>query len=154
MKPSRPLLAGLIAVAVLTPAHALVPIDLARLKLTGDRINQLYQPRTDTPPPVNPRHNPFRIGGDPLPIDNRGQDDAHAVTSDEVLLRQAAATLKVSGVLEIGGTLRLSINTANYGVGDVLQVRLGSGNVFLRVAAITPRSVTLRLNEAELVQSF
>ncbi|MCW5548033.1 MAG: hypothetical protein KIT44_03640 [Opitutaceae bacterium] len=155
MNASRRLALVFLVLAVLAPAHGLTPIDLARLKQTSDRINQLYQPRTGTPPPVNPRHNPFRIGAEPVPVDTRGQEDPGlVVTDDETLLRQAAATLKISGVMELNGTLRLSINTANYGVGDVLQVRLGSGNVFLRVAAIAPRSVTLRLNAAELVLPF
>jgi len=51
-------------------------------------------------------------------------------------------------VLETGGRMRVAINTVNYAEGDVIQVRLPGGPVFLRVTTITSRSVTLRLNEA------
>lgn len=141
--------------AVLAPAHALAPINLTRLQQINDRINQLYPPHSGTTAPLNPLYNPFRIGAASALTDDQHQGSvAPVITDDESLLRQAAATLKVGGVIELNGTLRLSINNANYGVGNMLPVRLESGVVFLRVAAIAPRSVTLHLNAAELVLTF
>jgi hypothetical protein len=137
------------------PVHGLTPIDLDRLKRVNNRIDHLYLPRTGTPPPIIASHNPFRVGAEPIPTDPRGLPDTEIVAvNDETLLLQAAATLKITGVLETGGRMRAAINTVNYAEGDVIQVRLPSGTVFLRVITITARSVTLRLNEASHTLQF
>lgn len=150
MKPLRPVFLCLGLATCLPTLHALAPIDLVRLQSIKARVVYLYAARDEPPPPVNMRHNPFRIGGEPLATDPRGlpTEEGPVANNDQVLLLQAAATLKIGGVLETGGRMRLAINTVNYAEGDVIQVRLPSGTVFLRVTTITPRSVTLRLNEA------
>lgn len=154
MKPLRHPLTAVLLIGLVAPAGALTPIDLDRLQRTKERIDYLYLPRTATPPPINPRHNPFRIGSEPLP-DSSGQTDGEViVASEEELLLQAAATLKISGVLETGGQMRLAINTVNYAEGDVIQVRLATGRVFLRVTTITAGSVTLQLGEARHTLRF
>lgn len=137
-------------VAGLPALNALAPIDLSRLKRINDRIDYLYKARSEPPAPINIRHNPFRIGAEPLPADPRGlpADESPLTATDEELLLRAAATLRITGVLETGGRMRVAINTVNYSEGDVIQVRLPGGPVFLRVTTITSRSVTLRLNEA------
>ncbi len=153
MKPGSLLILFLGVFTAGATAQSLTPVDLARVKRVDDRINALYATRSGSPAPINLRHNPFLIGS-ALPPETRTPTGSVEPMSDDELLRRAAATLRVSGFLEVGGRKRLSINTANYAVGDVIPVRLTSGPVVLRVTDITTRSVTLQLNAAEFILSF
>jgi hypothetical protein len=143
---------------VLAPfASALSPIDTKVLQRTQAKIDALFKGR-NTPVPINPRHNPFRLGDDPLPPTtlrpNAEEGETTEASSDEALLARAAALLKIAGVLEVGGRTRLSINQANYAVGDRVQLRMGDLTVEVRIVAINPRSVVLGYNSAELTLRF
>lgn len=156
MKPRLLLALGL--GLVFTPfVSALAPIDTKVLQLTQAKIDALFKGR-DTPTPINPRYNPFRLGDDPLPAATLRPvaegGETTEVSSDEALLARAAALLKIAGVMEVGGRTRLSINQASYAVGDRVQLRLGDLTVEVRIVAINPRSVVLGYNSAELTLRF
>jgi hypothetical protein len=76
--------------------------------------------------------------------------NANASPSDLALLQQAAAVLKVSGTIQLGGVSHLIINQEAYKEGDVLNARLKGQPIHLRVKNISRYSYTLALNDAEL----
>jgi len=128
-----------------------------RFKQVRDRIADLYQHRNETPPAPDPKLNPFRtpgsavvLVGDELVRDMRVPPPASTLA----VLQQAAATLKVSGTFEIGGTSYLVINARPYKSGDIVQTQVGGESVYLRVREISRRSVTLALNDAEMTLKF
>lgn len=118
------------------------------------RIADLYQHRTETPAALDPRHDPFRTRAAKAPAVGGGASAPVAPASELSLLQQAVATLKVSGVFEIGGRQHLVINARPYKVGDVVQTQVRGEPVYLRVREISRRSVTLALNEAEITLKF
>ena len=131
-----------------------------RFKQVRDRIEALFGHRNETPPAPDLRTNPFRVPGAAVPVApvNREQTaaapTAPAAVADLTLLQDSAATLRVSGVFEIGGRSHLVINARPYKEGDVVQTQVKGEAVYLRVREISKRSVTLELNEAELTLKF
>jgi len=138
-----------------------------RFKQVQERIAALFQHRNEPPPPVEPRHNPFRPPGSAppaapassdtpeLPRPSAGSDySGLSPGASLALLQQGAATLKVSGIFEIGGRAHLVINARPYKEGDVVQTLVRGETVYLRVKEIAKRSVTLALNEAEMTLKF
>jgi hypothetical protein len=148
-----------------TPAKApkpSVPKPIApRFKQVRDRIDALFGHRNETPPAPDLRTNPFRVPGAPVPAASVASREegapaptAPAAVEDLSLLQESAATLRVSGVFEIGGRSHLVINARPYKEGDVVQTQVKGEAVYLRVREISKRSVTLELNEAELTLKF
>ena len=70
------------------------------------------------------------------------------------LLQDAAATLRVSGIFEIGGKQHLVINSRPYKEGDVIQTQVQGNTVYLRIRQIARNSMVLVLNQAELTVKF
>jgi hypothetical protein len=139
----------------------------SRFKQVEERIAALFQHRDQPPPPIEPRHNPFRPPGSAplappvssdtpeLPRPPAGSDySGLSPGASLALLQQGAATLKVSGIFEIGGRAHLVINARPYKEGDVVQAQVRGETVYLRVKEIARRSVTLALNEAEMTLKF
>lgn len=158
----------LLALLAVFPAFAAAPIEAKVYKRTNGIIESIFRLRDQPLSFVNARNNPFREPGTKLPPETAPATEETAATKaagaeeeeeeeevdDAELLRLAAEGLKVTGVMHIGGQTRLTINRGNYAVGDILQVRYDRQVVDLRVKAITEKSVTFRLNEAEFVLNF
>jgi hypothetical protein len=154
------------------PAAGKAPASpyLARFQQVDQKIASLFAHRNETPPPPNPRHNPFRTPGSaqaapprvgesgangkpPAKVD--ASDAGAAATGSLDLLQQGAATLKISGAsFEIGGVSYLLINDKPYKAGDVVKTQVRGEAVLLRVKEFGKRSVTLALDEAEMTLKF
>lgn len=139
------------------PAAAGPQINAKLLKRTQERIAALYRNHDQRPAAPSERSNPFRLGGEvvvstqPNQTTDPGTDSA---ARDIQLLRQAAATIKITGVVNIAKRMHIAVNQSTYREGAVIPVQLPGEMVFLRVGAITQKSVTLRLHEAELTLKF
>lgn len=139
-------------------AHAVAPMDLKVFKDTDAQITALFRLQDQPRPEIKGRDNPFRASGE-FPAEEAattqsGDPRPVEVLTDEALLAQAVATLKVTGVIQVGGRTRLTINRSNYAEGDIVQVRLDRGTVILRVGIITSQGVSFKLNDAELVLNY
>jgi hypothetical protein len=165
----RPLtLLALVLLLTLAPLRA-APIEAKVYKRTNGIIEAIFRLRDQPLPFVNVRNNPFRDPGAKLPpetapatpaaptaetADTEEEEEEEEEVDDAEVLRLAAEGLKVTGVMHLGGQTRLTINRGNYAVGDILQVRYDRQVIDLRIKAITEKSVTFRLNEAEFVLNF
>ena len=121
------------------------------------RVEALYQHRNETPPPPNPRNNPFRPPGPRAPATPTDRANPTVPTepaTDLAILEKGAATLKVSGIFEIAGKSHLVINGRPYKEGDVVPTQINGEAVYLRVRTIGRRNVTLALNSAEMTLKF
>lgn len=165
----RPITLLALALLLTLPASGSAPLEAKVYKRTNGIIEAIFRLRDQPLPFVNARNNPFRDPGTRLPPEATPDTTETTVATDETteteeeeeeemddaeLLRLSAETLKVTGVMQVGGQTRLSINRGNYAVGDILQVRYDRQVVDLRVITITEKSVTFRLNEAEFVLNF
>ena len=161
MKPisTRSLLTLALAAAIPVALPAATPVIGSQLfQETDARIEDLYQHRNNPPKPPAPHDDPFLIGDAPPASTPNPSGPTPAVvapgTSDEAVLRQAAGTLVLGGLLQIGDVQVLVINKASYKEGGILSVRLQGTPVYLRILRITANSVTLALNEARLTLRF
>ena len=125
------------------------------------RIDTLFGHRSATPPPLDPRHNPFRPAGAfvEAPTDARtggttGPVVAENPSNDLTLLQQSVATLRMGGVVEKDGKLHLVVNSRLFKEGDVIQTQVQGQAVYLRVRSIAQKSLTLALNESEMTLKF
>jgi hypothetical protein len=145
-----------------TPA---APVPLSpRFQQIRTRINALFSTRNAPPPPPDPLANPFRPAGAvpvvALPGTEATTPMPAALTNDLTSLQQAVATLRVKGTVQRGQILQLVITSApgkegTYKEGDVINVVLAQGDsVHLRVSHVSAHSVTLTVNEAEMVLRF
>lgn len=133
-----------------------------RFKQVRERISGLYQNRNETPPPPDPRYNPFRPPGMaiPVPVPSAGVEPVAgepvlvASATDLARLQEAVATLKVSGTFEKDGRLYLVINAKPYKDNDVIQTQVQGEPVYMRVRQVSRRSVTVVLNDAEMTLKF
>ncbi len=142
-----------------------------RFKQVQERIDALFSHRNQTPPPPDPRANPFRMPGavpsapvpptlvapGTVPVAGAAPGKPGPVgdsSADLPLLQQGVATLKVNGVFEIAGRSHLVINARPYKEGDILQVQVRGEPVYLRVQEISWRSVTFKLNDAEMTLRY
>lgn len=162
------LVAAVLPLALLTGAEpprkapkSSVPNPFApRFKQVRDRIDDLYRHRNEPPSPPDARSNPFRTPGTPAaaPVAAAAGADEASLTPDAAsnlsLLQLSVATLRVSGVFEVGGRSHLVINKRPYKEGDVIQTQVQGEPVYLRIREISKRSVTLELNEAEMTLKF
>lgn len=127
-----------------------------RYALTKIRIDTLIGPRLNPPPLADSLPNPFYTApalppteNTPPPVEDIGPTAPDS--SDADTLASYAASLKISGGMEINGQALLTINSALYKVGDVIPVKWKSRQVYLQVLRITPTELTLGLNEVQLV---
>jgi hypothetical protein len=133
------------------------PPMAVRFKVVRDRVDALFRQRNETPAPIAPAEDPFRPPG---PLTEARASDApenprpKPMLADPALLQQAAATLRVAGIVEIGERSHVVINGKPYQVGDVVPVMLQSETVPVRVRGISRSGITLGLNEAELIVKF
>jgi len=132
-----------------------------RFKQTHAHIEALFQNRRTSAKAPDPRQNPFRTAGELLPSvvqapvsPGENAPPAPAPSSDEDLLRQAVATLKVGGIVLIDGRAQLTINKDTYKEGDILTARVQAVPVYLRIRQITSNSIVFVLNNAELTLRF
>ncbi len=134
----------------------------ARFRQVRNKINDLYQHRNEAPPPPEPRASPFRPAGQPVAAPAETKTDkpetpaepANGESRNLALLQQGAATLRVSGTLEIGGRSHLVINKRPYKQGDVVPAVVEGETIYLRVREIGRRTVTLVLNDAEMTLKY
>ena len=149
----------LLSLALATAATAAAQqVNAKLLKRTQDRITLLYLYHDRRPASPEARSNPFRAGSDAAtPQLSAGPGEtapADRTARDTLLLNQAAATIRVTGVVNIAGRMHIAVNQSTYRTGSVIPVPLPGEVVFLRVGEITMKSVTLRLDEAELTLKF
>lgn len=162
------LAAGVLAAAEPDPKAAKAPAAPApantmdaRFRQVRNKINDLYQHRNEAPPAPDPRASPFRPAGQPVvapaPAENKPEAPAEPANGESrnlALLQQGAATLRVSGTLEIGGRSHLVINKRPYKQGDVVPAVVEGETIYLRVREIGRRTVTLVLNDAEMTLKY
>jgi len=160
---SRALLLLSVLAAPTLPGAA--PVGAPEWKLTRARIEALFRLRNAPRPAPDPRLNPFRLASDPPPAASAETEsvgpggeptpsDAMPLSPAEALLKQAVATLKLNGAVQIGDRMLAIINQATYKEGDILGVRLQGKPVDLNVRHVSSHSVTIGLNEAELTLQF
>jgi len=156
MKRRLLIILGLLLAVASAPAQ--VPqVNAKLLKRTQERITALYRHHDNRPAAPGERGNPFRIGGDlvtPLPSDKPGDNSINPAGNDIQLLRQAAATIRITGIVNIAKRMHIAVNQSTYHEGGLIPVQLPGEMVFLRVVEITQKSVTLRLGEAEETLKF
>jgi hypothetical protein len=126
-----------------------------RFQQVRNRIDALFQHRGEAPVAPDPRKSPFRpAGAAPVAAVKAGRvanlPPPTASAADLQLLKQAAATLKVAGTIQINSVAHLIINQVPYKEGDVINLRAKGQPVFVRVKHISRYSYTLALNAAEL----
>jgi hypothetical protein len=156
------ILSSLILVSVHAAESVPAAAFTARAKQTRERIDILFRHHNDAPTtPPGPNQNPFRTAADvPAPaISSSADQPGESVqssfpTSDDVLLKQAVATLKIGGTVVIGGQINVSINQETYREGGSIIARIQGTPVYLHVRRITSNSVTFALNDSELTQPF
>ena len=118
----------------------------ARFKQTRARIDVLFRHRDEPAGPLATAQNPFRI-----------QETATAPTgpaellppSDDVVLKQAIAALKIGGTFLLGGKTLLGTAQGTYEENSNVSVRLPAGAVILHLTRVTPVGATFTYNTAE-----
>lgn len=131
-----------------------------RFRQIRDRTNELFHDRLETPPPPDPRFNPFRApGAAPIAVALPSSDGSPAVgpappSNDAVVLQQAVTMLKFTGLVERNGRLQVSLNSGIYKERDVISLTVQDQPVHLRVRQITRSSVMFSLNDAEYTLKF
>lgn len=150
-------LAGEPAPAARPPGTPGVP---KRMQQVRDRIEVLFRDRSAPPAALSLIDNPFRPPG-ALPVravatpdDPGGAVQPVVAGSDSEILQKAIATLRVTGIFEVGGVMHLVINSRPYKTGDVLQAVVGNQTVYLRIRDVAPNLVTLALNDAETTLKY
>lgn len=141
------------------------PVPLSpRFQQIRTKIAALFDTRNAPPRPVDPRTNPFRPVGAapvaPIPAIEGAEPPPVVANSDLTLLQQAIGTIRVKGTVQRGKVMQLVITSGpgkegTYKEGDIINVALPTGDpVHLRVRSVSARSVTLTLNDAEMVLKF
>ena len=155
MNLSRCIILGLVTLAAGALAGAQT-VNAKFIKRTQDHIAALYQRHDQRAPAPGERGNPFRVGGEipTTPQPAAGSEVVSDASRDILLLRQAAATIKVTGVVNVANRMHIAVDRSTYREGGVIPVQLPGEMVFLRVAEITPRSAVLRLRDAEMTIKF
>jgi len=123
------------------------------IKRTKDRIEQLLGPQRNRAP-LAPAEaaNPFRMPGKTAPdTPQTGGEAVPPKYTDSDILARLVATLKISGLINVGGTPQVIINQLSYKEGDLVAVREGEQVTYLRLTHIAPGGATLELNDAQTV---
>ncbi len=148
----------LLAAAVLRVAAEQTQLDPSsnpRFIQSRTRIDALFHYRNSPQPVPDPRQNPFRLANDTGASVTPGGATAAvapgvAPDSDEGMLQLGASTLKLGGYVVKEGSAQIGINSGLYKEGDVIPARVRGALVYFRIRHITPDSVTISLNDAEL----
>lgn len=158
------LAAGCAAALAGEPAPAAKPAGTPglppRMQQVRARIEALFADRSLPPAAPSLVDNPFRPAGAlpvmqaPVPGDAGGGAPPAVAGSDAEVLQQAVATLRVTGIFDVGGVTHLVINSRPYKAGDVLQVAVGGQTVYLRIRDVAPNRVTLALHDAEATLKY
>jgi hypothetical protein len=129
------------------------PAPNTRFAVTRSHIDSLYRYRNKPLPP--PDANPFRLLNEtPSAGVVASTSVAPPPDSDDTILRENVATLKIGGYFVLGGKAVLTINRRPYREGDTVIAGTAGTRVYLRIRQITPNSVTLALNQAEMTVKF
>jgi hypothetical protein len=146
-----------LAAAAATKAPAAPPLS-PRFIQVRHRIDALFRHRTSSPAPLDPRQNPFRPAGVFVaPIvapDGRTTAPVEAPASDEVVLRETVALLKIGGVFEVAKKQHRVVNGRPYKEGDVIPAQLQGQTIYLRIKALSAKSMTLGLKDVETTVNF
>jgi hypothetical protein len=127
------------------------PPPNTRFALTRSHIDNLYRYRNKPLP--SPDANPFRILNE-APTTPGAAKAAVQPDSDDMILRENVATLKIGGYFVLEGKAVLTINRRPYREGDTVIAGTAGTRVYLRIRQITPNSLTLALNRAETTIKF
>ncbi|MBA3849426.1 MAG: hypothetical protein C0502_05450 [Opitutus sp.] len=143
---------ALLCLLLVTAATAAQPPAADKFDRLPARINDMIGRRLNHQPLAAVLPNPFLLpGAVPVtPAANSGTDRPSEPATDLAALNRYAATLKVSGTMDIGGKPHLIINSSAYGEGDLIKVRDTNPVDFVRVLQITPRTLTLGYGSARL----
>jgi hypothetical protein len=144
------LLSGLAMAAVLASGAPTAQPSAEWIKRTKERIDLLLGPKHDTSPLRAGTPNPFRPPGKADPEPARPSDPtATTKISDNEALARLVATLKINGLVQIGGVPQVIINQLSYKEGDLVAVRAGEQATYLRVIRITTAGLTLEMGKVE-----
>ncbi len=104
----------------------------------------------------NPRTpgGPTDHSSDPAAHETKPPVDAPPTGSDAEILAYYAATLRISGTVELNGRPQLVINQSPYKEGDLILLRHKDANVYLRVVHIAPGELTLGYKAVEQILKF
>ena len=143
----------LLIVAALPPAARAAELSPEVLKRAKARIESLLgNRRGGAPTPVDPA-NPFVLPQTTTPVPEAAVLSPDAPISKSDSLSRLAATLNVSGYIQIQGVPHLIINRQAYRENDLIPVREAGGSVsFLHLKKITEHDFTLELDDIELLQ--
>jgi hypothetical protein len=127
-----------------------------RYALTKSRIASLLDERVHPTPLPTKLPNPFYRVPELPATDTPPEADTAVVpaapdVSDADTLAKFAAGLKISGLIMLNDTPRLTINSTLCKVGDVIPAGSKERPVFIQVQSITADELTLRLNDATQV---
>jgi len=145
------LLVPLILAAALRAAPPAGQPSAEWIKRTKERIDFLLGSRRNSPPPPADAANPFRLPGKAGPDATQTPGEQTVVYSESDNLARLAASLKISGLINVGGTPQVIINQLAYKEGDLVAVREGEQVTYLRLAHITSGSAMLELGKAQTV---
>lgn len=146
-----PALAGLLALAAgaaaATPAPAKPAANPA--ERTKARITELLGRRLKPVPLPTAPANPFSITAAPAPDPGTPNTAAPAAPVD--LLTRLARSLRIGGIINLGGKQSLVINSSPYREGALIPVRDGETVHRLRIKQITPTHLTLEMEGEETI---
>lgn len=154
--------AALLAGAALRAGEAPVPVSVGpakpaatlplspRFKQVRERVDALFALRNQAPAAPDPATNPFRTNVPVVAAAPEVAPPVIQVTGDLALLQQIVASLKITGVVERGGEMLVSVNSRLYRKGEIVQGQA----LDVRVKDIAGRVVILALNEAEMTLKF
>lgn len=130
---------------------------VARFPRTEEQVKFLVGRRLDPQPLPAELSNPFYRGVEPselqqLAFDAPPEEEVPAAPdiTDADTLARIAPTLRITGVVAVGGVPHVVINGSACKVGDVIPVSGRDTPVFLQVRGIGVHDLTLGLHDAEI----
>lgn len=144
-----------------------------RFERTQEHIDALIKNRLKPDPLPAVLPNPFQLseafpltensrtpggaadhGVEPAPHETKPPVDAPPNGSNAEMLAYYAATLRISGTVELNGRPQLVINQSPYKEGDLILLHNKDTNIYLRVVHIAPGELTLGYKDVEQVLKF
>lgn len=159
MKTKAGLLACLtsLAVAQVNGAEAIKPPFLGpRFKQTRERTEALFKDQATSNAAGELPTSLFRFSPPPTAsVENTPQNEK-PIVSDETILNEVLATLKKGGGGQMtrDGRTVVTFNQKVYKAGDSISVALPAGPVQVQVVMIARKTVTLGLNESQIMWAF
>ncbi|MEO7414691.1 MAG: hypothetical protein ABIZ81_15180 [Opitutaceae bacterium] len=147
----------LLTVASAAAQPVTVPALGPRFKQTRERAEVMLGRRNGSYPAPDVNLSLFQTPVTATVTSANTEPEPEPVGSDETLLAEAFATLTKGkgGILVTpDGRAHLTVGPKTYRQGENLPVVLRTGTIDLRIARITGNSVTLTLNESEVVWRF